>query len=379
MKKTWRKWCLRVHLYLGLSVGFLFALLGLTGSLLVFYLDIDAVANPAIRVSESPAVSINPDRVIEKLRSEFPGRLGPWRIEMPLHPQDPLRARYYKPAERPTGVFAPLLVTLNPQTLEVTSQRFWGDSGTTWIYDLHYSLLLGPQGQVWVGFLGMALVISLTAGLALWWPSLRSTRKALKPVIRSGRVKRVYDLHVLSGVYSFILMLMLSVTGVALVWPQELRAMLSLVTTVQAPPRSWVAAEPLDGRVLSLQQAAVIAQQNFPKSELRWLESAGQKGEAVSIRLYQPGEPGRRFPKTQLWLHPQTGDVLAVRDGLDLPWSEMLINWMHPLHNGEGLGLWGRVLVLLTGLLLPGLWITGLIRWRQKAYAKKLIQRVTPC
>jgi uncharacterized iron-regulated membrane protein len=99
----------------------------------------------------------------------------------------------------------------------------------------------------------------------------------------------------------------------------------------------------------------------------------------VSVRLYQPGEPGRRFPKTQLWLHPQTGDVLAVRDGLDLPWSEMLINWMHPLHNGEGLGLWGRVLVLLTGLLLPGLWITGLIRWRQKANAKKLIQRVTPC
>lgn len=370
---------MRAHLYLGLTVGFLFALLGLTGSLLVFYLDIDTAVNPAIQVNASPAVSINPDRVLEKLRAEFPKRLGPWRIEMPLNAQDPLRARYYKPVERSTAVFAPLLVTLNPHTLEVTSQRFWGDSGMTWIYDLHYSLLSGPQGQVWVGFLGMALVLALATGLALWWPSLRNTRRALKPVVRSGRVKRVYDLHVLAGVYSFLLTLMLSVTGVALVWPQELRAVLSLVTKVQASARSWVADAPVDGPLLSLQQAAVIAQQNFPKAELRWLESSGQKGEAVSVRLYQPGEPGRRFPKTQLWFHPQTGDVLAVRDGLDLPWSEALVNWMHPLHNGEGLGLFGRVLVLLAGLLLPWLWLTGLIRWRQKAKAQNWVWRSSQC
>lgn len=370
---------MRAHLYLGLTVGFLFALLGLTGSLLVFYLDIDAAVNPAIQADGLPAVSINPDRVLEKLRAEFPKRLGPWRIEMPLHPQDPLRARYYKPEERSVEVFAPLLVTLNPRTLQVTSQRFWGDSGTTWIYDLHYSLLSGSQGQVWVGFLGMALVLSLVAGLALWWPSLRNTCKALKPVIRPGRVKRVYDLHVLSGVYSFLLTLMLSVTGIALVWPQELRAMLSLVTTVQTPARSWAGVVPGGGPTLSLQQAAVMAQQKFPKAELRWLESSGQKGEAVSVRLYQPGEPGRRFPKTQLWFHPQTGDVLAVRDGLHVPWSEALINWMHPLHNGEGLGLWGRILVLSTGLLLPWLWITGLIRWRQKRKAQKWVSGHAQC
>lgn len=370
---------MRAHLYLGLTVGFLFALLGLTGSLLVFYLDIDAAVNPAIQVNGSPAVSINPDRVLEKLRAEFPARLGPWRIEMPLHSQDPLRARYYKPAERSAEVFAPLLVTLNPHTLQVTSQRFWGDSGTSWIYDLHYSLLSGPQGQVWVGFLGVALVLAFAAGLALWWPSLRNTGKALKPVIRSGHVKRVYDLHVLSGVYSFLLTLMLSATGVALVWPQELRAMLSLATTVQTPARSWAGLATVDGPTLSLQQAAVMALQNFPKAELRWLESSGQKGEAVSVRLVQPGEPGRRFPKTQLWFHPQKGDVLAVRDGLDLPWSEALINWMHPLHNGEGLGLWGRILVFCTGLLLPSLWITGLMRWRQKTKAQNLVRRRSRC
>jgi uncharacterized iron-regulated membrane protein len=375
MRQTWRGWWLRCHLYLGLSVGFLLALLGLTGSLLVFYLDVDAVANPHTRVQVTTRHEIDPDRVLTNLRTAFPQRDGPWRIEMPLHSEDPIRARYGRPAERSFAVFAPLLVTMDPHSLQVTSQRFWGDSGTTWLYDLHYSLRAGVRGQMWVGFLGVALAVSLCSGLVLWWPSKRRIVQAIRPVVRAGRVKRVYDLHVLSGVYGSAVLLVLSATGVALVWPQELRAMLSWVTRVQAPVSPQVFATPLEGAGISLQQAVWVARQNFPQAELRWLESSGGHGEVVSVRLFQPGEPGRRFPKTQIWLQPQTGDVIAVRDALNLPWSERLIHWMHPLHNGEALGVFGRVTALLAGLLLPVLWVTGLIRWRQKTQAQAVAKR----
>ncbi|WP_416366234.1 PepSY domain-containing protein [Sphingomonas aerolata] len=39
----------RVHLWLGLTIGVLFAFAGLTGSLLVFYPEIDAALSPALR------------------------------------------------------------------------------------------------------------------------------------------------------------------------------------------------------------------------------------------------------------------------------------------------------------------------------------------
>ncbi|MFM2372531.1 MAG: hypothetical protein RIS85_2253, partial [Pseudomonadota bacterium] len=40
----------KAHLWLGLGLGALFALLGLTGSLLVFYQEIDAALHPHIIV-----------------------------------------------------------------------------------------------------------------------------------------------------------------------------------------------------------------------------------------------------------------------------------------------------------------------------------------
>jgi uncharacterized iron-regulated membrane protein len=367
MKKTLRKWVFQCHLYLGLSLGLLFSLIGITGSLLVFYLDIEAVLEPPTSSAMTTPSAIDLDAVLARLRSQFPQREGAWRIEMPLHSDDSLRVRYQKPIERSHAFFAPFLLTLHPHTLEITQQQYWGDSGMTWIYDLHYSLLLGQNGQHIVGFAGMFLLISLLTGLYLWWPQARHALKALKPVIRSPSVKRVYDLHVLSGIYGWIVLFAVSLTGVVLVWPQETRAILSQVTPVQAPPSvpSNANAAPL----LSLQEAVRLAHSRFPAAEVRWVQSSGAKGEPISLRLYQSGEPSRRFPKTQIWLHPQTGAILATRNAFDLPWSESVLNWAHPLHNGEALGLTGRWIVLTSGLLLPLIGGTGLIRWRQKSIA----------
>ena len=47
-----------------------------------------------------------------------------------------------------------------------------------------------------------------------------------------------------------------------------------------------------------------------------------------------------------------------------------LMRWLHPLHNGECLGLPGRLAVTLAGLLPLGLWVSGWMRWRQKMGGK---------
>jgi len=42
------------------------------------------------------------------------------------------------------------------------------------------------------------------------------------------------------------------------------------------------------------------------------------------------------------------------------------------LHSGRAFGWTGRILVFLTGLACPVLFVTGLIRWLQKRKANKL-------
>ncbi|WP_225305756.1 PepSY-associated TM helix domain-containing protein [Pseudoalteromonas sp. TAB23] len=46
LKLSWRKIFRRLHLYLGLSVGVLLAIISLSGSVLVYYPQIDSLLNP---------------------------------------------------------------------------------------------------------------------------------------------------------------------------------------------------------------------------------------------------------------------------------------------------------------------------------------------
>lgn len=54
-KQTARRLWLAVHLYLGLSLGLVIAVVGLTGSLLVFYLDLDEWLNPQLVIAQPGA------------------------------------------------------------------------------------------------------------------------------------------------------------------------------------------------------------------------------------------------------------------------------------------------------------------------------------
>lgn len=368
--KSLRQLLLAWHLHLGLWLGVLFALLGITGSALVFYLEIDRALNPAIKVVSLSAESRSFDAIHQKLKEAQPSRAGAWRIEQPLTEGAPIMARYYDPVETAGQKFAPLMLSLDPHTLEVTSDRFWGDYAVTWLYDLHYTLLLGETGHNAVGALGVLLTTSLFTGLYVWWPSKKRWRRAIRPVARANIVLRTYDLHVLSGVYSVLIMLVLAVTGVMLAFPNATHFLINLASPVPQSQPMQRGLHANDSKMLSLDVAVRIAQARYPSAEVRWVETSGEDGRPISIRLYQAGEPGRRFPKTYVWVHPVTGAVLYEQDPLTQSLGAKALSWIHPLHNGEAFGLFGRLIACIVGLVPCLLLVTGLMRWRQKRRAK---------
>ena len=90
------------------------------------------------------------------------------------------------------------------------------------------------------------------------------------------------------------------------------------------------------------------------------------------LRMKQAGEPSDRFPKTYVWIDQYSGKVIGVRDALKVPYGDVFFDWLHPLHNGEALGLFGRWIVFGIGLIPVFLWITGLVRWRHKIIARNV-------
>lgn len=372
MKLVRRLW-LNIHLALGMTVGVLFTLLGLTGSLLTFYLEVDRTLNPEIRPIGNERKQPSIQAIADRIKLNHPERLNSWRIEMPSSKDVPITLRYYRPDETAGRTFAPLIVTLDPATLQETSHRFWGDYFVTWVYDLHYSLLLDQSGRTIVGLSGLIILISLVSGIYLWWPSKKRFVASLLPGLRLGAVRKTYDLHTRAGLYGFVILFGLVLTGAGLVFPCQSRVLLSQFTSVHEMQRTSARETGVGKPTINLDQAVEIARDIFPEAELRWIETSGREGNAISVRFHQPNEPGRRFPKTQIWIDPYSGEVMSVWDPENAPKGNVILDWLHPLHNGEAFGLTGRWIVFVSGFLPAFLFITGLIRWRQKRRARKKV------
>ncbi len=361
-----RRPLLAAHLYLGIVLGSLFALIGLTGSFLVFYPEIHSALHPELAISSSTMPEIRYQQVFEQLRREYPQRTGKWRVEAPRSAQQALFARYLKPEEKDPSRFAPLVVALDPSTLKVLHRSFWGDDLVTWVYDLHYSLLLGPSGKLVVSALGLALLLVLVIGLYLWWPRGRDRLKKSLPKIRDGSVKATYDLHSYAGAYGYLLLAVLVVTGVGLATPQWIAPAIEPFSARGTVPVIESMLPETDARRIGADKAIAIARERFPKARLRWVEAPASASDTYFLRLKQDGEPSDRFPKTYVWVDQFSGEVLAARDPMQVSAADVFFDWLHPLHNGEAFGLAGRIVALLFGLLPAFLFITGLIRWRQK-------------
>jgi uncharacterized iron-regulated membrane protein len=359
-----------LHLYLGLSAGVLLCLFGLTGSALVYYIEIDRLLNPELVVQvEEGATSRSLEELVQALQAAHPERPHSWRLEVPVAPDYAMVARYYKAEETAHLPFAPLITAINPYTLELLSNRFWGQYFTTWLLELHYSLLLGTQGSTVVAIIGIVCLMSLISGLVLWWPRLRTLKKSLALRWRHGNARHVYDLHVLPGVYGAVFLLLLTITGVVLARPDWVAPVLSGVSSLHASPPLRSTLVPGATRITA-DVAHAIAQREFPEGQLRWLETPDSPEGVYFVRLEQPGEPGRRFPITRVWIDQYSGEVLHSYNPLAASGADTFMAWQHPLHSGEAFGAVGRLLAFLSGLLPTLLLATGFLRWQQKRRAR---------
>lgn len=356
----------RIHLWLGLGLGALFALLGLTGSALVFYVEIDKVLHPELHVTSEAAPgwdSLTWERAVATLRQAYPDKPGPWRLEVTGR-SGPIPARYYNPPETAGKHFAPMLVWLSPDGSQVLRRSYWGDDAMTWIYNLHMELLAGKAGATVVGWSGVVLVVLLLSGLWAWWPR-GSLAKALALKDRAPPVRKWRDWHKLAGLLSLPLLLILGATGAMLGLPDETRN--ALAGTLGAP-HSMAMPHPPHSMEPQLPVSAVLAAGHrvTPQARLAWIEVPGLHGGTYRLRVQQPGDPSYCFPHGYVHLDARTGKVLAFEDPVAGNASDTVLAWLHPLHDGSAGGLAGRIIAALGGLFPAILFATGLLRWRAR-------------
>ena len=158
---TTRRFLFNLHLYAGLLVGVLLVFSGLSGSLLVFREEIEAVAYPGLLVTEAQGDRVTVDAVLQTVRRAYPNERA-FGIRMPRTPHQTYLVKLNGAHD--------LFVYVDPYSGKILGARQQTDLVTGWISLLHTQLLSGDAGEIALGIGALVLIGLCLTGLVLWWP-----------------------------------------------------------------------------------------------------------------------------------------------------------------------------------------------------------------
>jgi uncharacterized iron-regulated membrane protein len=134
----------------------------------------------------------------------------------------------------------------------------------------------------------------------------------------------------------------------------------------------------ITGSILVFHKAVAIAMQRYPTGRPHSIYGAPEPTKTYTVCQNGVDAPGSLLQRRCLVMDRYSGKILDVDDPTIGTAGEVFTQWQWPLHSGRAFGMTGRVLVFLSGLACPVLFVTGVIRWQQKRRAKKSKPRKKP-
>jgi uncharacterized iron-regulated membrane protein len=365
-----------IHRWIGLFIGVWLVVVGLSGSFLAFYPEIDRALNADWVTPQASGELLPIQRALDSARQAMPGRFL-HSVVPPDGPDDVHHVWFTLSAEN-QGRMWEVLVDPNDgrvlgQREAVPTMQFSRRNIANTVYTLHYNLLLGDAGSTLVGFVGLFALASSVTGFVLWWPrGGRGWSQALRVKTGAHGVRLHFDLHRVAAVYSVVLLVAVAFTGVTLTFGSQTRAVLGLVSPIRVPPP-----DSLPPRSLALVDAdAVLARAaaEFPGSRVRCLWMPQASGPAWRVTLAEPQGIGWAGGRAELWLHPADASLIDARRHEQASAAEAYLAWQLPLHNGRLLGLPGRIAVFVLGFVPLLLAVTGALIWWRKQRARYIVR-----
>ncbi len=350
-----RAFWVEVHLWLGLTLGVVGVLIGITGSILVYDHAIDAWLNPQRYAVSGAQVVLPYGEYLERAAQALEGRARPVNVRLPVEENLPV---VVLARDREGAGFT--RVFLDPPTGRVLDAAP-GGGFIGWVHRFHENLTLREyMGREIVGLVGFAMLISSLSGIYLWWPGRGRFREAL--VFRPG-VAPSRNLHYFFGFYGSLVLALLSFTGIFLAYQDGGRVVVRIFTPVSDPPRNiQTSPAPREGMQLTLEEAIDKALSLYPGAALTGFSlPAGPRGVyRVSVK-----EEGSAVPvnNTLVFINPSSGEVLRRIDSSTRTAGDRFLVMQRLLHAGDALGEAGRAVIFFVGLLPMLFVVTGTMMW----------------
>ena len=367
--KSSARWWFLAHSWLALPIWVFLFFVCLTGSIATISQEIVWLIDPAVRANppSDEARMIDYDAIVAVIAREHPEAIIQ-RIERPVKSMFAWTVQASYPDIRVVNHY------VNPYTGHIQGSEPEGFSFRQFIRALHGWLLMPFTdgfnfGWYAVSALSLPLLGSLITGLVVY---KRFWRGYFRPRLRVDRGSRVFwgDLHRLAGIWSILFILIMAVTGLWFL----IMAMLSdthieLPSTEPAAP-ILVAREDIPVMANSqpaprvgLNQAVAAMREQIPDIEPFILFPGDHAFSPITVI-----GRGASWPLLFEFAHvnPYTGKVEHLRRVSDRSGLELFTHSMRPLHTGDFVGLWLKLLYFVFGLLLTAMVGSGLLIWTKR-------------
>ncbi|MEO8752238.1 MAG: PepSY-associated TM helix domain-containing protein, partial [Casimicrobiaceae bacterium] len=287
----------QIHLWLGLTLGVIGALLGLSGSILVYDDVVDTWLNPQRHALSGPQAALPLSQYAQRAEQALANGARAANIRLPDLEGGPVVV--FVRARGDTGGLQ--RIYLDPPTGRVLDAGT-GNDFVAWLHNFHESLTLREyKGREIVGIVGIAMLISSLSGIYLWWPA-GGVRRGTLGFRRSFALHR--NLHYTFGIWGVIVLAMLSFTGIFLGFPEAGRAVMAAFGTVSPSPRGIQSPEGT-GPAIGPDDAAAIARQRYPDAKVIGLGfPAGPRG-VYRVNLRESGDTTSRAA-TVMFIDPRS-------------------------------------------------------------------------
>lgn len=402
-----------VHRWAGLTIALFLAVAGLTGSLLVFNDELDAMAAPGMHYVAPPypgAAMLDPQILRDRVMARHQGGVIE-HLPLRLEPGRSVILRVER-IDRRTGNIAPWSsdwdeLFVDPYSGKTIGHRQWGDirqgmvNIMPFLYRVHYSFALGSWGLFAFGVAALVWTLDCFVGFYLtlpvrqkigsehvrrhatqWWSRWR---QAWLVRWQGGSHRLTFDLHRAGGLWVWLLLLVFAWSGVffnlSSVYNPVMRIFgyESLQEGIVPPPA------PRYRPGLDFRAAEAVGQELAHDEAFRRGLIVEPTGETALLHRPNAGIYVYIFTSSAD-MRMEGGRSLAIFDSdtgrlvkFIVPRGQNGANtfteWISAIHMVSVWGLSWRIATAILGLMVTMLSLTGVLLWSRKRMARLVVKK----
>lgn len=380
MKKVFRK----IHLWLSVPFGLIITVICLSGAALVFENEImEWCRHDLYYVEKAGETPLPVDRLVETVARTLPDSVAVTGVSISSDAERAYQVNLSKP--RRASVY------VDQYTGEVKGRNERTPFFLA-MFKLHRWLLdsMKPDGGIFwgkmiVGVSTLMFVFVLISGVVVWWPRTKKILKnSLKIAANKGWRRFWYDLHVAGGMYAFVFLLLMALTG--LTWSFSwYRTGFYKVFGVEVKQGAGNGAAQAAHGGKAGKGSHRKGERTSPYTHWQQVyeelaeRNAGYRQITVSNGSANVsfGRLGNRRAADRYTFNPRNGEITEAALYKDSDASGKIRGWIYSVHVGSWGGMFTRILTFIAALLGGTLPLTGYYLWLRRIN-RRAEKRVKP-